>query len=166
MRYNILAFFMVLAPTSTVAQDMAEARFVDLSGKESGIATLTQTPAGVLFQIEINGLPPGKWVALHVHENGTCDHKVQHETAGGHFNPTGTEHGYFTVSGPHAGDMPNQKVGSDGRLYAQVLNAMVKLDGDKAAIRGKSLMIHSGPDDYKSQPAGDAGTRQACAVIK
>ncbi|TJW20210.1 MAG: superoxide dismutase family protein, partial [Mesorhizobium sp.] len=34
------------------------------------------------------------------------------------------------------------------------------------AIRGKALMIHGGQDDYKSQPAGDAGNRQACAVIE
>jgi Cu-Zn family superoxide dismutase len=43
---------------------------------------------------------------------------------------------------------------------------MVALDGGANAIRGRSLMIHGGKDDYKSQPSGDAGKRQACAVIE
>ncbi|TJV92083.1 MAG: superoxide dismutase family protein, partial [Mesorhizobium sp.] len=83
-----------------------------------------------------------------------------------HFNPTNAEHGFFAGKGPHAGDMPNQRVGADGVLRAQAFNSMVKLDGGETAIRGKALMIHGGQDDYKSQPAGDAGNRQACAVIE
>ncbi len=87
-------------------------------------------------------------------------------SAGEHFNPTNAEHGYLAAKGPHAGDMPNQHVGADGVLRAQVFNSMVQLDGGEAAIRGRALMIHGGQDDYKSQPSGDAGKREACAVIE
>ncbi|RWB51868.1 MAG: superoxide dismutase family protein, partial [Mesorhizobium sp.] len=121
---------------------------------------------GVLIALEITGLPAGEWVAFHVHETGKCDHQTGHASAGGHFNPTNAEHGYLTGKGPHAGDMPNQRVGPDGVLRAQAFNSVVKLDGGDTAIRGKVLMIHGGQDDYKSQPAGDAGNRQACAVIE
>ena len=103
---------------------------------------------------------------LPVHENGTCDHATNHDLAGGHFNPGNVEHGYLAAKGPHAGDMPNQKVGADGSLRAQVFNSMVTLDGGANAIRGRSLMIHGGKDDYESQPSGDAGKRQACAAIE
>jgi Cu-Zn family superoxide dismutase len=62
--------------------------------------------------------------------------------------------------------MPNQYVGADGILRAQVFNSSVRIDEGETAIRGKALMIHGKADDYKSQPAGNAGDRQACAVIK
>lgn len=74
--------------------------------------------------------------------------------------------GTLPRKGLHAGDMPNQHVGADGVLRAQVFNSMVQLDGGEAAIRGRALMIHGGQDDYKSQPSGDAGKREACAVIE
>ena len=154
-----------LAGTAS-AEETAKASFIDMAGQQSGTATLTQSPKGVLMQIEVTGLPAGEWVAFHVHENGTCDHATNHDSAGGHFNPGNAEHGFLAANGPHAGDMPNQQVGADGSLRAQVFNTMVALDGGANAIRGRSLMIHGGKDDYKSQPSGDAGKRQACAVIE
>ncbi|MGE7367495.1 superoxide dismutase family protein [Neorhizobium sp. NPDC001467] len=142
------------------------ATFVDANGKDAGGAKLTTTPAGVLIEVEISGLPASQWVAFHVHETGTCDAASHHESAGGHFNPDGKEHGYHAANGPHAGDMPNQYVGSDGVLRAQVVNAAVTLDDGAAGIVGRALMVHAKPDDYKTQPSGAAGDRLACAVIK
>lgn len=160
------ACLLLMAAAPANAQEMAKANFINMAGEQNGTATLTQTPDGVLIEIEAKGLPAGEWVGFHVHETGTCDHQTGHDSAGGHFNPTGAEHGFLAANGPHAGDMPNQQVGADGTLRAQVFNAMVTLDGGENAIRGKSLMIHGGKDDYKSQPSGDAGNRQACAVIE
>lgn len=144
----------------------ASASFVDAEGQPNGSATLTQTPAGVLIEMEIEGLPGESWVAFHIHETGTCDHEVDHDSAGGHFNPTDADHGFLVESGAHAGDMPNQYVPADGVLRAHVLNSYVRLDGDDADIRGRSLMLHAEPDDYESQPSGDAGARIACAPIE
>lgn len=152
------------APAETTS---ASAGFVDMEGAENGTATLTGTPNGVLIEIEVSGLPAGEWLAFHVHETGTCDHESDHESAGGHFNPTDAAHGYLSEGGPHAGDMPNQYVGEDGVLRAQVFNHMVTLgDGGEADIAGRALMIHGGTDDYETQPTGDAGDRYACAVIE
>ena len=144
----------------------ATASFISKAGKDAGTAKLTGSDKGVLIEIEVAGLPAGKWVAFHVHETGTCDHSGGHMSAGGHFNPGKSEHGYRAAKGPHAGDMPNQYVGPDGKLRAQVFNSMVQLDKGPTAIRGKALMIHGGTDDYVGQPTGNAGDRQACGVIK
>lgn len=168
MRREIAIAMLVLAsacPAAAQQSDTASASFVNMDGEKNGTATLTGTAGGVLIEIEVNGLPPSQWVAFHVHETGTCDAATQHESAGGHFNPTDAEHGYKSAGGPHAGDMPNQYVGADGTLRAQVFNPSVTLNGDNP-IRGKALMIHGGADDYQSQPSGDAGNRQACAVIE
>jgi Cu-Zn family superoxide dismutase len=147
-------------------KDTAQANFVDRSGKETGRAQITAGNDGVLFEVEISGLEPRKWVALHIHETGTCDHAGGHESAGGHFNPDGKEHGFVAANGPHAGDLPNQYVADDGVLRAQVYSTMVRLDDAERGIRGRALIVHAGSDDYRTDPAGGAGDRLACAVIK
>lgn len=111
-------------------------------------------------------MPAGEWVAFHVHETGECDHASGHESAGGHFNPGGNEHGYMSANGPHAGDMPNQYVAADGAVRAEVYNHMVTLDEGEVGIVGRALMFHAKADDYESQPSGDAGDRLACGVIE
>ena len=75
----------LLCTTAATAQDSntAQANFLGLGGSESGRATLTESNGGVLFEIELTGLPPRKWVALHIHEHGTCDPTSSHESAGG-----------------------------------------------------------------------------------
>lgn len=147
-------------------KDTAQANFVDRSGKETGRAQITAGNDGVLFEVEISGLEPRKWVALHIHETGTCDHAGGHESAGGHFNPDGKEHGFVAANGPHAGDLPNQYVADDGVLRAQAYSTMVRLDDAERGIRGRALIVHAGSDDYRTNPAGGAGDRLACAVIE
>lgn len=166
MRTTLVSVFLLLATGSSLAQEAASAKFADGSGASIGEATLITTPAGVLIDVNVNGLPAGKWVAFHVHETGTCDAMAHFDTAGGHFNPKGAQHGFLAPNGPHAGDMPNQLVSAEGALGTQILNAMVALDDGPNSIRGRALMIHAGEDDYKSQPAGNAGARLACAVIQ
>lgn len=160
---------MLATATAVVAQSSSQtavANFIGKDGKETGRAALTQGKNGVLIEMEVTDLPPGKWVAFHVHETGKCDAAHNHESAGKHFNPGKAEHGFLAANGPHAGDMPNQYVGADGVLRAQVFNSMVVLDGEENGIRGRALMIHGKSDDNRSQPAGDAGERLACAVVE
>ncbi len=168
MHLIALASFVAMT-TVAAAQDKqtAVANFIGKDGKETGRASITAAASGgVMIELEVSGLPANKWVAFHVHEIGKCDAATHHESAGKHFNPTNAEHGFLAVKGPHAGDMPNQYVGQDGVLRAQVFDGMVSLDGKEDGIRGRALMIHANSDDYRSQPAGDAGERLACGVIK
>lgn len=154
-----------LLPLPLAAQE-ARANFLNAEGQPAGSATLTSAPGGVLIAVEARGLPRESWVGFHIHETGSCDHTTGHDSAGGHFNPAGTEHGYHTETGPHAGDMPNIWVDHAGILRAQVFNPHIVLtDGESSAL-GRALMIHAGTDDYRSQPSGNAGDRLACAVIE
>jgi len=152
-------------PFAAPAFAASEGAFIDRSGSEIGSATLTDTANGVLINVLLRGLPPNQWVALHIHEGTECDAKGEFKSAGGHFNPTDAAHGYYNEDGPHAGDLPNQYVNIDGSLHAEAIAPIVTLNG-KNPIQGKTLVIHAGKDDYKSQPAGNAGPRIACAVIK
>ena len=145
----------------------ARATFVNSEGSEIGVATLTETPQGVLIEYALNNVPEGEH-GFHIHETGACE-GADFKSAGGHYNPRGHEHGYKTEKGIHAGDMPNQFAGKDGTLRGHLLNANVSLGDSEGALfddDGSAIVVHSGADDYSSQPSGDAGDRIACAVIE
>lgn len=143
------------------------ATVIGVEGNALGVVMLEETPAGLLITTDIKGLPEGDH-GFHFHQKGVCDVAQKFTTAGGHFTPGQEKHGLMVMGGPHGGDMPNQHVGADGVLKAQILNTRVTLSpGAKSLLDadGSALVIHAGADDYKSQPAGDAGDRIACAVI-
>ena len=76
----------------------------------------------------------------------------------------------MAADGHHAGDMPNLHVPQSGELAVQVVNAAITLVKNQPNTvfdpDGSALVIHAGKDDYKSDPAGDAGARIACGVIE
>ena len=140
--------------------------FVDTSGEEIGTATLMQTNRGVLVQADVSMLPQGEH-AFHFHEAGACEWP-SFESAGGHYAGKKSAHGFLTRAGPHAGDMPNVHVPGNGALKVEEYNPNVSLSNGPAPLLdrdGSALVIHAEPDDYHSQPSGDAGNRIACAVI-
>lgn len=145
-----------------------EVAIIDPQGQTLGIARLEQTAAGVLISLTASGITEGEH-AFHVHEKGLCDAAGGFASAGGHFAPGGTSHGFRDAKGHHAGDMPNLFAGADGKLRAQVLNSAVTLgetgEGALFDTDGSALVVHGGADDYASQPSGAAGSRLACAVI-
>ena len=146
----------------------AGAIFINPQGQEIGKATLTETTSGLLIDIDVSNIANGEH-GFHIHQTGVCDGSDGFKSAGGHFEPAGHKHGYMSEHGPHAGDMPNQFSAVDGKLRAQVLNPNVTLAEGPASLLdadGSALIIHAAPDDYRSQPAGNAGERIACAVIK
>lgn len=164
-----LACLAVVA-TPTFAQEplKATANFVNAQGDQTGTATLIQTPNGVLISLDLRGLPTGQH-AFHIHEKGVCNPADKFMSAGGHFNASGKKHGYLVEGGAHAGDMPNQVVALDGILRANVLNPNITLGSSAGSLfgpDGTALVIHDRTDDYTSQPAGNAGDRIACGVIK
>ena len=152
------------------AMKTATAKMIGDDEEDAGTVTLTQTPNGVLIEAHLVELADGEH-GFHIHETGKCE-TPDFKSAGGHFNPTGAEHGLLVEGGPHAGDMPNIHFPEDGDkgLKFQVLNSMVSLiEGEEGYLLdedGSAIMVHSGPDDYKSQPSGDAGSRIACGVIE
>ncbi len=139
------------------------------SGASIGTAYLKQTKDGVVVKLSLKDLPPGVH-AIHFHETAKCEPPA-FTSAGGHFNPTHKHHGLENPEGPHAGDMPNITVGPKGKFKGTVTNPRVVLGDGSApnslyANGGTALVIHAKADDYKSDPAGNAGARIACGVIR
>ena len=140
----------------------ANAAHADL-GPASGSAvsaTVVVTPVagGVHLEVKATGLSPGVH-GFHVHEVGDCS-AADASSAKGHFNPGATAHGM------HAGDLPDLTADANGvaRLSADVHG--VELGDGITSILGRAFVIHADPDDHKSQPAGNAGKRIACGVIR
>lgn len=146
----------------------ATAQLIDGTGAAVGTATLTQRENGVEIVLEARGLPAGQVLGFHVHERGLCE-TPGFQSAGGHFNPGNRQHGMEQPGGPHAGDLPNLRVGADGSARLAVLNPHLSLGtGPNSLLRegGTALLVHAQRDDYHSQPTGDAGDRIACGVIR
>ncbi len=144
----------------------AAAVLKDAAGHEVGKATFEPTAGGVTMMVRVTGLKPGLH-GIHVHAEGRCD-APGFMTAGGHFNPTGRMHGLDSPMGHHAGDLPNLRVGPDGKGELSATLAGVTLAEGKDSLfhqGGTALVIHADQDDEKTDPAGNAGTRVACGVI-
>ena len=105
---------------------------------------------------------------IHIHGIPKCEGPA-FTSAGPHFNPEGKQHGLQNPAGPHAGDIPNFKVDAKGRSTATVIAANATLGTDNHSVfsgDGTALVIHAKADDLKSDPAGNAGDRIACGLIK
>jgi Cu-Zn family superoxide dismutase len=157
-----LGFGLGLRPGTARAEGMAKATLADTKGNTVGEVSLRDTPHGTLLHVTLTRMPPGTH-AFHIHAVGKCEPPFT--SAGGHFNPNGRKHGIEVVAGPHPGDMPNLHVPESGKLEIEILNTRVRLDARLFDADGAAIVIHQGPDDYKSDPAGSAGPRIACGVV-
>lgn len=112
--------------------------------------------AGVLVIADVCGLPDSEtnFFAFHIHEGGDCAGKGFPNT-GSHFNPLNVEHP------KHAGDFP-PLLGCNGKAHLAVVTNRFRIRD----VIGRTVVIHAHPDDFKTQPAGDAGMKIACGVIK
>ena len=165
-RLIVSASLLLVFVTSAQAQ-AAKAVLQDRDGKEAGTATLTEGAGEVKITLDLTGLPQGIH-AFHIHETGTCE-GPDFKSAGGHFNPYGKKHGVKNPAGSHAGDLPNVTIGLDGTGRAEAAAKGVTLgEGDNSLFHsgGTALVIHAGPDDEMTDPAGNAGARIACGVIQ
>ncbi len=122
---------------------------------------------GTRLFVQAERLSPGKH-GIHLHAAGRCD-PPDFTSAGGHFNPLEKKHGLANPAGPHAGDLPNLDIGSDGTGTLHYFTKLVTLGSAPTSLfslNGASLVIHAGPDDHNSDPSGNSGTRIACGVIR
>ncbi len=122
-----------------------------------GEATFSQQREGVLITVRVQGLPHSDtgFFALHIHEGDSCGGKAFAET-GGHYNPGDDLHPM------HAGDLPPLLSYHGGKAYLQVITDRFRLHD----IINRTLVIHSGTDDFHTQPSGNAGEKIACGVIR
>lgn len=163
---SLLAATGVAAFSFAAQAQTAKASLKDATGKDVGTVQLLQTPHGVLLKMSLKGVAPGEH-AFHVHAVGKCE--APFTSAGGHFNPAAKKHGMEAAEGSHAGDMPNLYIPANGELRIDVANNMISLvKGQPNSVfdaDGSAIIIHAGPDDYKTDPTGNAGDRIVCGVI-
>ncbi len=138
--------------------------------KNIGVITLQDSAQGLELDIDLQGLPAGEH-GFHVHEMGDCGAAADKDgkmtaglKAGGHYDPDKTgEHLGPNKSG-HKGDLPYLTVDAQGIVKTKIYAPHLKVK----EIKGRSLMIHAGGDNYQDKPLplGGGGARIACGVVK
>lgn len=132
----------------------------------SGRVRFYQTALGVLTAAEFFGLPTGERACdspifgFHIHENGGCTGTHAYSTdpfssVGMHYNPWGCPHPY------HAGDLP-PLFSANGYAFSVFLSDRFTVE----EIIGRSVIVHSAPDDFTTQPSGNSGDKIACGEIR
>ena len=144
----------------------AKAELQSKSGSSvTGALSLRQESAGVRITGDVRGLAPASTHGFHVHEKGDCS-APDASSAGPHFNPGGSPHGKMGAGPHHAGDMPNIVADKRGTARVDVLVPGATLGEGANSVTGRAIVVHRDPDDYQTQPAGNAGPRVACGVIR
>jgi len=124
--------------------------------KLSGCIRFYQQKGCVLIVAEILGLPRENetgFFGFHIHQGESCS-GTDFSGTGSHYNPVDQVHP------KHAGDLPP--------LMCCRGNAYLAVKTDRFTVHdiiGKTVVIHSDPDDFHTQPAGNAGKKIACGVI-
>ena len=133
--------------------------------KTAGTADFYQVGDKVRVVANVSGLTPGREHGFHVHDAGDCS-SGDGMSAKGHFNPQGKPHGHPQSRERHAGDMPALRADASGNAKLDTeLDIMTVTPGPESVV-GRGLIVHADPDDYTTQPTGNAGARLACAVIQ
>src|SRR5262245_5437595 len=130
-----------------------------------GTVNFVQIGDKVRVTASVSGLRPGGEFGFHIHEAGDCS-SGDGMSAKGHFNPLGKPHGFHTNTERHAGDMPNLQSDAGGSATLAAELDTITVAPGATSIVGRGLIVHVQPDDYRSQPVGNAGARSACAVIQ
>lgn len=138
-------------------------------GQSIGTVTLSSSPYGTIFTPDLSGLEPGLH-GFHVHERATCGPKesggkmVPGLAAGGHYDPAGSGKHEGPYGNGHLGDLPALYVDAAGKANHPVLAPRIKL----FELKGRSLMLHAGGDNYSDVPEklGGGGARIACGVVE
>lgn len=128
-----------------------------------GVVTFTEVPGGIRVVADIAGLTPGQH-GFHIHEKGDCS-APDASSAGSHFDPTHSKHGAPDSTERHVGDLGNIIADENGHAEYDRIDSDIALTGEKSII-GKSVIVHSDPDDFTTQPTGNAGGRVACGLIE
>jgi len=153
-------------PGVTLPPPSAGVNLKDSAGRIVGSAVFLEQDDGVRILLDVKGLPPGI-KGVHIHAAARCEPPT-FDSAGPHFNPAKAEHGSANPKGPHAGDLPNITVDETGQGHLEVTNSRANLREGPASLfegNGTSLVVHEGPDDMRTDPAGNSGTRLACGPV-
>lgn len=157
LKKKTILFHMGKGPDA-IARLQGSSRYPQLKG----VAEFFQTKEGVLVSVDVTGLPKGEGpcespvFALHIHSGGRCSGNETDPFADAmtHYNPYQCLHPY------HAGDLP-PLFGVNGTAFSLFLTGRFTVQ----EVLGKSVIIHAKPDDFTTQPSGNAGEKMACGII-
>lgn len=157
----------IFASSAAQAQGVAAtATLQNAQGQTVGSAMLAEVAGGVRITLQARNLLPGPH-GIHLHAVGRCD-PPDFTSSGGHFNPTGQQHGLQNPQGPHAGDLPQLVVAANGTVNYTAINTMVSLSPGQRSLLdgdGTAVVIHADADDQVTDPTGNSGGRIACGVL-
>ena len=169
---SVTGFFLAGTWTAEAASAEAAVNSISISGpgKPLGTVTFTDTAGGLLIVPKLSGLPPGEH-GFHIHEIGNCGPGMNEGktaagfAAAGHYDPAHTKKhlGPFSTAG-HRGDLPVLVADAQGNAARPVTAPHLKV----AEIRGRSIMVHAGGDNYSDvpKPLGGGGARIACGTVQ
>lgn len=148
------------APTT-----LAHSTLVNGAGIPVGAATIESIGSSVYLKANVSGQTPGVH-GIHLHMTGKCE-GPSFTSAGGHLNPDAHQHGTLNLTGSHLGDLPNIEIAADGSgsMKAPLSTAQEPLVAALFDTDGAAVVLHAGPDDYKTDPSGNSGGRIACGVM-
>lgn len=132
-------------------------------GHESinGTAAVFWLPDAVYFEAQLYGLPPSEVFGFHIHDGVVCGPAEDGFSAAGSHLSLCPEDAWCGRHPYHAGDLPPIFSDREGTAIMGVyLDRAVVAD-----ISGRTIVVHSGKDDFKSQPAGNSGVRIACGIL-
>ena len=157
-----------LAGCQSVPSDAPKASATLMPTKGStvrGTVSFVQIGDKVRVIANVTGLKQNGEFGFHIHEAGDCS-SGDGMSAKGHFNPYGKPHAHSGTSERHAGDLPSLKSDGAGNAGLTADIDIVTVAPGPASVVGRGLIVHVQPDDFKTQPTGNAGARSACAVIQ
>ena len=128
------------------------------------VATFVRSGSVARINVNVTGFKPDSTHGVHIHESGDCTARDA-SSAGGHFNPTASDHGAPNSRPHHSGDLGNITADANGRVYASFEVADIAFGSGQDSIIGRGLVVHAESDDLKSQPAGNSGARAACGLV-
>lgn len=162
----IAAALLIVGPAAAVAQPAGRtpisATFHKPDGKPAGVVMVWQEGGSIMLRATGRRLRSGRH-GVHVHAVGRCE-GPGFESAGPHWNPTARQHGRLNPAGHHLGDLPNLEIGAHGAGQVRFAIPGATL-ADLLDADGASIVIHAAPDDERTDPSGNSGTRIACAVL-
>lgn len=166
MRATFLSATLLALALPAAADTLTGTRYtgeiVDREGGNLGSVSVFETQSGLVrVNVAVSGIPEGAH-GVHFHEVGVCEGDFT--SSGGHI--AGDANHGLVEGGPHPGDLPNAFVESDGALNYEAFNERLEVDAMLGDADGAAFIIHAGPDDYETQPDGDAGERIGCAVLE
>lgn len=170
LRTTLVAIVLAACSPAPTEYLQVEMHAIDASGVGPTIGTiaLAESPAGLVVTPSVEGLPAGPH-GLHVHEKPSCDSAEKDGTvqaglaAGPHYDPAGTGRHQGPTGQGHLGDLPLLTADASGKALGEVVAPRLKLSD----IKGRSLMLHAGGDNYSDapEPNGGGGPRIACGLI-